>query len=167
MILLQARETCSWHATRLPSQMGAWPAQRGPPRASAAAANHVPAPVAHISVQWRRLRGAIRSTSRFSVAAPPVVPGLAVPPPRSPERDCNLSRSLLQLTFPSKYQLWPLAGLELKGSSANLTGPVRCHLAGRETRAAGAVCLPPRPPARMPSGQSPLLITLLPLGRAC
>lgn len=52
--------------------------------------------------------------------------------PCSPDLHCNLSRSLLQLTFPSKYQLWPLAGLELKGSSANLTGPVHCHLAGRE-----------------------------------
>lgn len=103
-----------------------------------------PAPVAHISVQWRRLRGAIGSTSRLSVAAPPVVPGLAVPP-QSPERDCNLSRSLLQLTFPSKYQLWPLAGLELKGSSANLTGPVRCHLAGRETRAGGGCLSTPAP----------------------
>lgn len=51
--------------------------------------------------------------------------------PWSPDLHCNLSRSLLQLTFPGKYQLWPPAGLELKGSSANLTGSVRYHLDGR------------------------------------
>lgn len=99
----------------------------------------------------------------------------------SPDLYCNLSRSLLQLTFPAKYQLWPPAGPELKGSSANLTGPVRCHLAGRAGgggRGRGRLCLstsprtthPPRPhpPTRppcarrlalLPSGRNSLLIT--------
>lgn len=83
--------------------------------------------------------------------------------PCSPDLYCNLSRSLLQLTFPGKYQLWPPAGRELKGSSANLTGPVRCHLAGREGGRQGgtdSVCLPSCPPAHMPSRHNSLLITL-------
>lgn len=142
-------------------------------------------------VQRRRPQGAIHLTSSFRVAAPLVAGGWecgeeggvgsrpSVRPslPASPDLYCNLSRSLLQLTFPAKYQLWPPAGPELKGSSANLTGPVRCHLAGRAAsgwgwgRGRGRHCLstshpPPAQPLRarrlalLPSARNSLLITL-------
>lgn len=137
-----------------------WAAHQGGLRAAAAAAAAAPA-----NHGGDRLQGVIHLTSSLRVAAPPVAgpTGLLI-------SAAIWSRSLLQLTFPGKYQLWPLARLELKGSSANLTGPACHHLAGREGgRKRECLSTPPPsrgPPAHTPSRYDFFLITLPPPGHA-